>query len=225
MLHRLTLVIVACCLTSSASAGAWLRDKGSGFLAFSTTARESAEIEMRMVDYETSVYAEYGVLPKLTLGFDGNVNGDLAGHALIFARLPLADNALGGRFAFELGLGASTYLGETARLLKLALSYGRGFSGPGGGWLAIDAAFENRRLTGQDFWKLDATLGLPSQRKTRPLLQVETTTDPDGATYWSVIPSLLFDRGDGQTWLLGIESKHAPGLDTLGIKLGIWKSF
>ncbi len=83
-------------------AGAWLREKGSAFTATSVTAFKEADGEFK---YKTSFYAEWGLLPKLTLGLDAEEHQDLYGHALIFGRFPVADFGQAGRLAGEIGVG------------------------------------------------------------------------------------------------------------------------
>jgi len=147
------------------------------------------------------------------------------GHALGFVRLPISDQALGGCFAGEIALGTHFYDGDRAAMGKLTLSYGRSFSGPGGGCLAIDAAVEHRQGFAHTVWKFDTTLGLPSQRKTRPMLQLDSITIPGDRTFWTFTSSLVIDTGGGRNVLVGLEGKHNGDVTSVGFKFGLWRSF
>lgn len=204
-----------------AAAGAWLREKGHGFTSVSATLYRFQGI----YDYKTAVYAEWGMDERLTVGLDINEQPGLTGHALIFARYPLWDKASKGRFSAELGLGAHHWLGDWAMMHKLTLSYGKGVhTSWGDGWLAIDTAWEQRRGTRTDIYKLDLTVGLSTARRIDPMLQVETSYVLDHRLFWTVTPSLLIDGGKGKTWVLGLEHKSdLPG--GLNIKFSLWREF
>lgn len=201
-------------------AGAWLRDKGAGFSAVSVTGFKESDV----YKYKTSLYAEYGLGPRLTVGLDAEEHQDLYGHALVFARFLVADFGRSGRMAAELGVGAHHRQLQVWALYKATLSYGRNIETKiGNGWLAVDAALEYRTHDAL-FRKLDFTAGLSSGRRIDPLLQIETSYTPDRPFYWSVRPSIMYRPKGGQsTWVLGAERNSFR--DTTGIKLALWLSY
>jgi len=99
----LILLVCQCCATAS-QAGPWLREKGSSFLATSFSATY-------FYDLTQSTYIEYGLREKLTLGFDLNTAQNRfalqSGSATAFLRLPLGEPTERGRWAYDLGAGAS----------------------------------------------------------------------------------------------------------------------
>jgi len=212
------------CLTaaSSAGAGAWLREQGQGFTAVSAIGR--SDTSLRSPHYETSLYAEYGLKPRLTLGLDANERPGSSGHALIFVRLPIRRDPGAARIAVELGLGGHHLGPQWDAMYKAALSYGRGFSGVGGGWLAIDAAVEYRSATAGPLYKLDATLGLPSKRRMRTMIQLETAYLNGAGFLWALTPSLILPGKNGREWVFGVETRSAA-TQTIGLKLALWKKF
>lgn len=204
-----------------ALAGAWLREQGQGFAAFSVTAHKTDEGGL---EYKSSLYAEWGLLDWMTVGLDANENQALHGHALLFARVPLADLDRAGRVSAELGVGVHHRQIDWRMMYKSTLSYGNSFPVRWGhAWMAIDAALEFR--TGQDrLQKLDLTAGLSSARRFDPLLQIETSRVPGQPIHWTVTPSLMIrSPGNRTTWLLGLHKRSRTR--QLGLKLALWRDF
>ncbi|MGD9861794.1 MAG: hypothetical protein AB7S99_01155 [Pseudodonghicola sp.] len=218
----LVLVVFVLISARSAGAGAWMREEGTVFLSLTGTLRQG-DPDARQ---ELSVYSEYGVSPRLTLGTDINERPGLSGHALLFARRPLSRPAARTRLAVETAVGGHHWLGRWHPMYRLTLSAGRGFTTAQGatGWLSVDAAYERRLSAPVPAYKLDATLGLSSPGRIRPILQVETAHIPGKPLFWAVTPGLTIDTGGTATWLVGLERKSA-GHDTLGLKIGLWRRF
>ncbi len=215
------LLLALFCAAPPAAAGAWMREAGHGFLALSGTARQG-DPDARQ---ELSVYADLGLSPHLALGVDVNERPGIAGHALLFARLPLSRPTARTRLAVEAALGGHHWRGAWDPMYRLTLSLGRGFrTRRGAGWYAIDAGYERRLGTPTPIYKLDATLGLSAPGRLHPILQVETALIPGQPLFWTLSPGLLIDRRRNATWLIGLERKSA-GRDTIGIKLALWHRF
>lgn len=215
-----------CVLAASGHAGAWLRDTGTGFLALSGTYRDTVPDPA----FETSLYAEYGAAPRLTLGLDIIERSGTTGHALVFARLPIGSADGHNRLALELAVGGYHWQGKWSQMYKATLSYGRGFESRfGNGWLAVDAAIERSPSLPDTYYKLDTTIGLSSGGKIRPLMQIETSYAPGFPMNWAITPGIMIDAKQKpgkarKTWIVGIERKYA-GQHSLGLKLGLWTSF
>ncbi|WP_281995365.1 hypothetical protein [Ruegeria faecimaris] len=220
-MYRIALILHLLLMASPAWSGAWLREKDAAFTAASLTAFRLPEDGY---DYKTSLYAEWGYSQNLTVGFDFEQNQDLYGHALIFARVPVADLGQWGRFAAEFGAGAYHKHERAWAQYKVTLSYGKGFqSALGSGWIAIDAAIENRTHD-NIYRKLDLTTGLSSDRLINPLIQIETAYRSGHSIYWKARPSVMIRTKDSSTtWVLGVERNDAR--KNTGIKLALWNEF
>lgn len=220
---RSALVILVFCMLAATSvrAGAWLREPGTVFSSVSTTVRYLDGIWRP--DY--SLYAEYGLAPRLTLGVDYNENPGFSGHVMMFARMPVGSTQRRTKLALELGIGGHHWQGQWAEMFKSTISLGRGFSSRwGDGWFHVDGAMEMRRPNPEPAYKLDATLGLSSGLRFRPLLQFESTYIPGTPLIWSLIPSVMIDGRDDTTWLIGVERRTA-GQTSLGLRFALWRRF
>ncbi|WP_170762442.1 hypothetical protein [Ruegeria lacuscaerulensis] len=220
-MYRVFLLLTLLLAAAPAQSGAWLREKDAAFTAASVTAFKDSD---GSYDYKSSLYAEWGLRSNLTVGFDFEENRDFYGHALLFARVPIADFDRRGRFAAELGAGAHHRHARAWALYKVTLSYGKGFqTGWGNGWLVIDAALENRTHDAV-FRKLDVTAGLSAQRLVNPLIQIETAHTSNKSLFWRVRPSVMIKTRKSQTaWVLGLERTGARS-DT-GLIIAIWNEF
>ncbi len=217
------LLAVAICLVAgeTADSGAWMRDPGTGFSAVSATLRPGETAH----EYETGLYGEYGLLPRLTLGLDLNQTSSLSGHALAFARIPLRTHSDRHRLSLEFGIGAAQYLGTWTPMQKMTLSYGSALpSGFGPGWVNLALAAESRGHMPDLLYKLDATLGLDGARAVQPLLQIETARTAASPLLWSVTPSVRIRGRKRQSWLIGVEFRQATRRTT-GVKAALWRSF
>ena len=224
-MHRpihLLLALLCATAASPAAAGAWLREPGRGFLSTTATLRQG-DPDARQ---ELSLYAEYGLTPRLTLGADINARPGTSGHAMVFARLPLSRPGARNRLALETALGGHHWQGDWDPMYRLTLSYGRGLTTRSGilGWLAVDAAYERRLGMSDPIYKLDATLGRSGPGRIRPILQVETAHIPGRDFIWSVAPGVMIDSRRSATWVVGLERKSASR-DTLGLKIALWHWF
>ncbi|WP_254446005.1 hypothetical protein [Ruegeria sp. HKCCD7255] len=221
MCRFVSLLLVCLALCGPAWSGAWLREKGTAFTAFSATAFKE---DHGIYSYKTSFYSEWGLRPKLTIGLDAEERHDYYGHALVFARFPLADFNAKGRLAGEIGVGAHHEGLRAWALYKATLSYGKGFdSAFGNGWIAIDSALEYRHPLDL-FRKLDFTVGLSSKRRFDPLLQIETTYISGQPLYWAARPSLMYRPKSGkQTWIIGIEANAVQNRP--GLKFALWQTY
>ncbi|TDK42152.1 hypothetical protein [Antarcticimicrobium luteum] len=222
MRRLVPLLIALSCAAPPAGAGAWQRETGRGFVSTTGTLRQG-DPDARQ---ELSVYADYGLAPRLTIGADVNERPGIAGHAVLFARLPLSRPGARARLAAEAAFGGHHWRGAWDPMYRLTLSYGRGSTTRSGatGWLALDAAYERRLGMNVPIYKLDATLGLSAPGRLRPILQVETAHIPGQPLIWAVTPGVLIDSRRNATWLIGLERKSA-GRDTVGLKIALWRWF
>lgn len=213
--------LIALCFTQPVLAGAWLRQEGQAFTAFSVTAYQSDE---GALEYKSSLYAEWGLLDWMTVGLDANNNQVLDGHAVLFGRFPLAVHEKAGRVSIDLGVGFHHRSADWRPMYKTTLSYGNSLPTKlGNVWLAIDAGLEIR--TGENrVRKLDLTSGISSSRRLDPLLQIETYRIHDQPSYWSVTPSLMIRSPSIKTrWIMGVQKNSLA--QRVGLKLALWRDF
>ncbi len=213
------LVYVIC--APSVQAGAWLREHKGVFLSFGSTVRGNKET---VPDYETKFYAEYGLLPRMTLGFDLNEIRSKSAHALMFVRFPIGKADQRTRYAVELGVGKHRYRMQWAPMYKATLAIGRGFESRwGNGWMGAELAYEVRNALPDPTVKLDLVAGLSSGPRIRPLIKLETSYLADQPFNWALTPGIMFDIRKS-TWVIGIEGRSAAE-KTIGLTFNIWRSF
>ncbi|WP_223423477.1 hypothetical protein [Tateyamaria pelophila] len=205
-------------LASPAMGGAWMREPGTGFLAFGPVYEETGRLT-------GSLYVEYGVRPNLTIGakFDADMTLQQIGNStgFVFLRRPIKMDERPFKLAYEVGIG-STFGAGNDLLLLTGLSYGRGISvGSRNGWLAIDGAVEWSAGDTSTIAKLDTTLGLTLSDKFKVMMQVfHSQTDEASAT--TLAPSVIWQpRPEKASYQLGIEAESG----TLALKFGVWRSF
>ena len=210
-----------------AQAGAWLREDGAAMLAF------SQEIAGSGANY-SSVYAEYGLNARMTLGLDTG-KGEAAEDwkAVVFLRMGRDFDWLPGRVAAELGLGAAGAAeGGAEGVLQSGLSWGNSFqTGLGWAWVNLDAkgifhlaaASETAppsvaglpvTLTGG--YKLDLTLGLNLSERMQVSLEMRFEDPAEGADSLRLVPAIA-RRVGRRGWIslgavVGLDGTSASGL-------------
>lgn len=216
----LAALVVTMATAPAVNAGAWLRSKGAGFGSVSATSRGGAAIDG--VQTDISVFAEYGLAERLTLGLDVFERPGTGGHVLLFSRLPLVTGDGPNRLALELGIGGHHDKGNWDPMYKAALAFGRGLRDQG--WLAADLAVEVRTGQTDPLFKFDVTYGFPGQYRFRPMVQLETAYADGFGFGWAVIPSLIYTDQNSRRWVMGLEARSAK-THSFGVKLGIWQNF
>lgn len=231
MRNWLLIAAMLACAASGAQAGAWLREPGEAFVAASTTLRNDR------ATHEDSLFFEYGLRDRMTVGLDLNLRVDGAGHALAFMRMPVTQWADGSRMAVQLGLGAhrsaraapGRAAGPSGAMGKLAVMYGRSLGPTGGGWFGLEAAVEHRAGVGAPIFKLDSVAGLPVGGRLQPMIKLETYHVPGRGSGWALTPSVILKPARGPRWVAGLEYRQArgggSGNRTLGLTLALWHRF
>lgn len=217
----LTLLAYQLC-AAAAHAGPWLREKGTSFLSSSFSATY-------FYDLTQSTYIEYGLRETLTFGFDLNTAqnrfGLQSGSATVFLRFPLGEPTERGRWAYDLGAGAS-WTGELiSPHLRAGLSWGRGFTlGERNGWLTVDASAKWEFGFSQEVIKLDSTAGIDFTKGVTGMTQVFVTYT-EGETYTKFAPSIVLSpRFSKYRVQLGSEVPlDAP--ENTALTLSLWREF
>ncbi len=212
MSRAFTLLLALLCVAGSANAGAWLRAEGGGFLSWNIKIQDGTET----TTYST-IYAEYGINPDLTVGLDMGSDEGGDHKALAFVLMPLSREGL--HIAFELAAGTL----DQGAAIRPGLSVGKGLSvGNLNGWWAVDT---RARVTGDGTaLAIDTTLGVNLWEETKLIGQVQQggpLSDPDflrltGSVVWGIAP--------GQHMEVGLTTGLKDGED-FGVKLGMWRSF
>lgn len=218
--------------TGAARAGAWPREKGAAFVSVSTNVTTGARTFIAAtqdIRSYTSLFAEYGLTEKLTIGFDGGRAGgssDPASEWLFFLRHPVLATGGGHRFAASIGFGGlhDPDLGGQARL-RPGLSWGKGFESRwGGGWLGLETSADYR-FRNEDFgFKADFTAGIRPSERWMLIFQVQTGKYGEDDPIVRLAPSVVRSFGERLHVQLGAIASVA-GDDAMGVKFGTWFEF
>lgn len=223
---RMLLLLLSFCLSAltaqAVCAGAWPREKGSGFV--SSDVRLSWPMELLSLEptgkYYT-LYAEYGLTDRLTLGMDlgRSVSGD--GKSVVFLRLPLRRDAAKFKIALELGLGQID--GQT--VVRPGLALGRSWSlWSLSGWLALDSLAEVQTETGKTDLKIDLTMGLNTDNGRKYIVQFQAGAPALFDPFLRVAPSVVMPFGKNRHIEIG-GTYGLTGDASFGVKLGVWQTF
>ncbi|WP_456385585.1 hypothetical protein [Profundibacter sp.] len=237
---RLIALLVLLAFPTVAQSGAWLREKGALFLSWSNSI---STLSTSSFATDTSLYAEYGLTKRLTVGFDGYLGASgKASEAYLFMRMPLGKSGgkSGGKssrpaqMALTFGMGVKTIpnpWGTTTEqtLAKLGFSWGRGLKK---GWLGFDASVSSvvkssifvPAQAGTSF-SADFTWGQKPSDRLMLIWQVQTGKTTNGPAYAKFAPSLIWSFGGGKNSVEVGLVKGLTGDNTQSVKLGFWKSF
>lgn len=229
---RVLVFLVLMVLPATAQAGAWLREKGTLFLSWSNSISTNPQ---SLYATGTSLYVEYGLTPRLTVGVDGYLGPKgSASEAYLFMRFPLGSQDRPARMALTFGLGGKSIpnpWGTTTEqgMAKVGLSWGRGLKK---GWLAVDA-FAVSVIKSSIFvpnqagtsYNIDFTYGQKPSDRLMLIWQLQTGKTTNGPTYVKFAPSLVWAFEGGKTSVEVGLIKGLTGDKTQSVKLGIWKSF
>ena len=218
----LSVLVLACAGASCATAGAWLREEGKGFLAYSNLTASS-------LDSTFSAYLDYGYRENLTIGATIDLEAPLGrpviGKGVIFARRPLNWGGAEANWAYEIGIGAR-YTGLAfVPVATTGLSYGKGITwGPRNGWLAVDASVEWDLGTAQRVVKVDTTLGMSLGERSKGMLQVFTAYG-SGWSNVTIAPSYIFQTKKQKiNYVVGLQNSSLTP-NVIAIKIGVWQTF
>lgn len=215
----LRLIFLLLLMAGPLQAGPWLREKGAGFLSFSTIQKKAERLTDPLA--YMSLYAEYGLRESLTLGLD--LGGDDLGKykAILFALRPIRTLGDQTRLTAEFGLGVV----NDNFVLRPGVALGRGFQTFGKpGWLSLEMRAEMTPELKSFELGTDLTLGLSPWERGKVIFQVQsggTMADPD---YLRVAPSFVYEIKPGRHLEIGATA-GLKNTEKYGIKLGVWRSF
>jgi hypothetical protein len=217
-------------------AGPWARAPGEVFLSFSQDMSSSAEAlatGTMEVNAYSSIYAELGLGRRLTLGLDLG-RGDYTDEAILFLRRTLTRPDARYQVAVDIGYGERRVevLGDS-RLMRVGLSFGRGFDAAAlnwlpleltGGWIGLDAVAVYDLTRDEQRWKIEATLGLRPTERVSLMLQVIAEDWPGADVSFGLNPSVVFQIREGTSIELGARTSFDDN-PQIGLELGLWHQF
>lgn len=226
---------LALALPAVAEAGAWPRERGELFLSFGQQVSTGATTLLGAatdIRSWSSVYAEYGLTGRLTVGLDaglGQGQDERIEAALVFARWPVWSPGE-HRIALDLGLGTVAETDEVRQTrLRLGLAWGRGIAEGGGwrrggGWLGMESSAELREPAGEVAFKADFTAGWKPSERWMVIGQVQTGYYPDAGGIVRLAPSVVRKVSARSHLQLGATAELV-GEPALGLAGSVWFSF
>ena len=202
------------------NAGAWPREHGTVYLAFSEIMTvNSLGVPRRF----QSLYAEYGLSPQLTLGFDGFRSGSgESTETFLFLSFPLHTNNLRNRYALTFAIGEHADLtGAPAPALRIGLNWGRNI---GSSWLAINNFATFRKASDTPLLKLDATWGYHFSDHIDLMLNLRAEIYDGATSKIEIAPGLTWQTGVGNRIEVGLSIGAAEHRE-YGLKIGTVRKF
>lgn len=187
-LHRCCLALVLICLAHSAAAGPWPRAAKAVFMSL------SSELD-RDGNYYTSLYSEYGLSQRHTLGFELGHSSAGESNALLWWQLALGRPEGPDHWTMSSGIGAIYRDGAYIPMAQMGAAWGRGFDSvpvlnkiPGGGWIGAELRMKVAGKMKDD----DEVAGLSAQGA-GPLsyITAETTNKLELTLGWHATPAMM----------------------------------
>ncbi|OWU85560.1 hypothetical protein ATO6_01045 [Oceanicola sp. 22II-s10i] len=198
-----------------AAAGAWPRDRGRVFSAYTLRRGLSGGPVM------TSIYQDIGLGPRSGLTLELDLAQGRFEKVFAFGRVTATRPGAATQMSFAVGGG--TLSGDAAVAGRVMLGHGFRVFGSDA-WAEIALTGEHTRRTGRMAGKADLTLGISPTPRLKSYVQVFAYKANDSLLYLRTESSTAI-RLFGSTWLdLGLSSGIAGSFDRR-IKLGIWMSF
>jgi hypothetical protein len=178
----------------AAQAGAWAQEQGAFFLSFGGNVALFSGAT-RPVHYDPTLYIEYGLTERLTVGFDGYTSDATeVVNGFVFLRYPIGSTAGRSRLAFSIAGGASEIPGlDLETTGRLGLHWGYGLEN---GWLAADATTVLGLSVGEREGKVEVTWGQDLPGRWTGLLQMQAGIGFSGDEYAKVTPSIMYELSE-----------------------------
>lgn len=206
----------------AAGAGSWARDEGTLFIAAGGNFLLSDGAELP-VHYDPTVYAEYGLTKRVTLGLDVYTadKGRIA-SAFGFAAVPVGSITGANRAMVSLGYGYRLNPDTTTEaLMRLGLSLGRGMDR---GWLSADMSATIGMLDTTWRPKADFTYGHIWSDRWATTMQLQTGIGYYDDEYVKLSPTIIYTFTDKIKVNLGAV-KALSGDGGSALKLETWLTF
>lgn len=179
------LALLLALVAGDAAAGPWPRAEGEVFLSFSGEGNREG-------DSYASLYGEYGLTLRNTLGFEVGHSNSGETSALAWLQRALDRGEGADRWVVSLGLGAIRRDDSILPVAQVAAGWGRGLDAvpllsrvPGGGWLGVEARVKVAGAIRDD--------ALPEEVAAAPFayLTPEMETKAEVTLGWNVTPSTM----------------------------------
>lgn len=205
-----------------AEAGAWPRDKGDLFLSFGGNVA-LFDGATRPVHYDPTLYVEYGLTDRLTVGFDGYTSDATEiVNGFVFLRYPLGSVEGPQRLAVSVAAGASEIPGLALEPTgRLGLHWGYGLAR---GWLAADATSVLGLAGAEREGKLELTLGQRVSDRWTGVLQLQGGIGYSGESYAKVTPSAMYELSDTTHLRAGLVQALTGDMGS-ALTVEVWLSF
>lgn len=201
--------------TRTGVAGPWPREQGRTFLSLSW------ERDLQDDRGYATIYAEYGLTDRLTLGLDAGADPDGLSKAIAFARMPFAEAPGGMRLALEMGVG----MAEEQAVIRPAMAFGRSIALlRRDGWLTFDLRATIRPDTLDTAWEGDLTLGLDISPRAKAIMQVQTGQPRTGDAYVKLSSSWVMEGAPGRHLEIGVVN-GLKNSDALAARIALWHAF
>lgn len=222
MLNTFGLLTILMLCTTTAHAGAWMREKEEYFIAAGGNFLLSEGAQLP-VHYDPTLYLEYGFSEKLTLGIDLHV-GD-AGRVqtgFIFGSFPIGELTGQQKLSANLGFGVRTkQSAQSDALMRAGLSWGLGLDH---GWWSVDAAAIFSKNDQKFRPKIDLTGGHRLSDKWEMSVQIQTGQGVSDDYYAKIVPSATYNLRDNIKLHLGA-AQALTGDRGAGLKFQTWITF
>ncbi len=215
-------LLLGLAVAQPALAGAWAREKGQVFLSFGSSLM-LPDGSKTLTSEDPSVYIEYGLTGRLTVGLDYHRDDPGSQHTgFVFARFPLGNPTQRDKFAASFALGGRVDdLSLIDPLIQGGLSWGRGLDN---GWLAVDAS-ATRSSTDPTFRpKVDLTWGSNLKDDWTSLVQLQIGRGLDDTTYTKIQPAIIYNVNDTARISLGSTKALSDDSEST-LKLDLWLTF
>lgn len=177
----------------------------------------------RPVHYDPTVFFEYGLTSRLTLGFDGyTADKGEAGSLFAFARRAVGSTDGPRRFAIAGGIGVTKTPGNVvSETVRVGLHAGQGLDR---GWLALDAEATRVLPRSLTQTKVEATWGQQLGAGWTSVLSGQIGTGLEGDFYAKLNPSFTYDLTPDIRFRTGLV-QALTGDRGSGLSTQIWFSF
>lgn len=238
-------------LTGAANAGAWPRGEGNLFFSVSyeeARSWETIEIteedpipEVEISSY-TSLYVEYGLTDKTTIGLDtGSEDSNTPSQVIFFSSYAVSPETWTLKLAAEFGLGRRSFEATpfdqanlrdlepagTESILRPGLSLGASYDTfLGSGWTTLDARQEFRTVKNETVTKVDLTTGVTFGKKNSlGYVQFQYSDYPSSDPNIRVVPTYVQRINKVISLQSGVFADVWGSGTRFGTTIGLWLEF